>query len=125
MKWHHAGIQVRNLEDSIQFYKRMFDFTIEQYLTLPGEKIAFLKKEDIRIELIEAEESLVPFSSIHISWQVEGLEIWMNKLRSKGLYPLEGPIKLENGWVTVFYEGLDHEVIELIQEEGKGFCNTV
>ncbi|MBS4190470.1 VOC family protein [Bacillus sp. FJAT-49705] len=125
MKWHHAGIQVRNLEDSIQFYKRMFDFTIEQYLTLPGEKIAFLKKEDIRIELIESEESLVAFSSIHISWQVEELEIWMKKLKSKGLYPSEGPIKLENGWVAVFYDGLDNEIIELIQEEGKGFCNTV
>jgi lactoylglutathione lyase len=115
MKWHHAGIQVQNLDESIQFYETVFGFQVEQYLMLPGEKIVFLKKGDIRIELIESEEFLVSFSSIHISWQVEDIEYWMGTLRDKGLHPAEGPYKLKNGWVTIFYKGLNNEVIELLQ----------
>ncbi|KAB2334874.1 glyoxalase/bleomycin resistance/dioxygenase family protein [Cytobacillus depressus] len=115
MKWHHAGIQVRHLADAIQFYESMFDFKVEKYLTLPGEKIAFLKKEEVRIELIESGEILVPSSSIHLSWGVEDLEVLKESLIEKGLNPSEGPYKLENGWITVFYEGLNNEVIEIIQ----------
>jgi lactoylglutathione lyase len=114
MKWHHAGIQVKNLDVSILFYERVFDFKIEQFLTLPGEKIAFLKKGNVRIELIELDDNPATFSPIHLSWQVEEIEEWLKRLGGQGLYPLEGPYKLENGWVTVFYEGPDHEVIELI-----------
>lgn len=115
MKWHHAGIDVRNLDDSIHFYERMFDFTIEQFLTLSGEKIAFLKNNGVRIELIESEIIPAPCNSVHISWKVEDIESWMKRLRGKGLSPSEGPYALKSGWVTVFYEGLDGEIIELIQ----------
>ncbi|WNS74973.1 VOC family protein [Bacillus sp. DTU_2020_1000418_1_SI_GHA_SEK_038] len=115
MKWHHGGIQVRNLEEAIEFYETVFDFKIEQYLTLLGEKIAFLIKGEVRIELIESEEAPVPISTIHLSWQVEDVEEWVKKLSVNGLELSEGPYKLKNGWDVVFYEGLNNEVIELIQ----------
>jgi lactoylglutathione lyase len=115
MKWHHAGISVSNLNESIQFYKRMFGFSFEKYLTFQEEKIAFLRNEDVQIELIESEESPVPLHSIHTAWQVEDIEDWVRKLKRKGLYPSEGPYTLRSGWVTVFYKGPDHETIELIQ----------
>jgi lactoylglutathione lyase len=115
MKWHHAGIPVSNLNDSIQFYKRMFGFNFKQYVTFQEEKIVFLRNESVQIELIESEENLVPFNSTHFAWQVEDAEEWIKKLKEKGLYPSEGPYNLRNGWVTVFYKGPDHEIIELIQ----------
>lgn len=115
MKWHHIGIYVRNLADSTKFYEDVFDFTFEQFLTFPGEKIAFLKKGEVRIELLESEEIPVPCRSIHFAWQVESIEEWLKKLSAKGFNPSEGPYHLENGWVSVFYEGLDNEIIELIQ----------
>lgn len=115
MKWHHAGILVRNLNDSIQFYKQMFRFSCEQYITFQDEKIVFLQNGDVRIEMIESEENLVPFNSTHIAWRVEDVDDWIRKLMGKGLYPSEGPYNVGNGWVTVFYEGPDHEIIELIQ----------
>ncbi|MBO0994439.1 VOC family protein [Bacillus sp. SD088] len=115
MRWHHAGIDVRNLDDSISFYERMFNFKIEQYLTLSGEKIAFLQNEDVRIELIKSADSPLPCHSIHIAWRVEDIESWVKKLKGKGLSSSDGPYKLKNGWVTVFYEGPDGEIIELIQ----------
>ncbi|WP_066290901.1 VOC family protein [Bacillus sp. FJAT-29937] len=115
MKWHHGGIQVRNIEEAIEFYERVFEFKLEQYLSLPGEKIAFLIKEEVRIELIESEEAPVPFSTIHLSWQVEDLAEWIRNLSVKGFNISEGPYKLKNGWDIVFYEGLNDEVIELVQ----------
>lgn len=115
MKWHHAGIPVSNLNESILFYKQKFGFSFEQYLTLQDEKIVFMRNEDVQIELIESEESPVPLHSIHTAWQVEDIEDWIGKLKIEGLYPSEGPYSLRNGWVTVFYEGPDHETIELIQ----------
>ncbi|MCG7343743.1 VOC family protein [Sporosarcina sp. ACRSL] len=115
MRWHHGGIEVGNLADSIQLYENMFDFKIEQFLTLIGEKMAFLKNEDVRIELIESKDNQALQNSVHLAWQVDDIEGWMKRLIGKGLYPSEGPYKLKNGWVVVFYEGLDGEVIELVQ----------
>ncbi|KQL17500.1 VOC family protein [Cytobacillus solani] len=115
MKWHHAGILVSNLNDSIQFYKRMFGFSFEKYLTFQDEKIVFLRNGNVQIELIESEENPVRLHSIHIAWQVEDIEGWNRKLKREGLYPSEGPYSIRNGWVTVFYEGPDREIIELIQ----------
>jgi lactoylglutathione lyase len=115
MRWHHGGIEVGNLNNSIQFYENMFDLKIEQFLTLNGEKIAFLKNEDVRIELIESEDFSALSSSVHLAWQVDDIEVWMKRLRGKGLSPSDGPYNLKNGLVAVFYEGLDGEVIELVQ----------
>jgi len=115
MRWHHGGIEVGDLDNSIQFYESMFDFTIEQFLTLNGETIAFLKNEEVRIELIESEDISTLADSVHIAWQVDDIETWMKRLRGKGLSPSDGPYKLKNGWIAVFYEGLNGEVIELVQ----------
>ncbi|WP_419393064.1 VOC family protein [Cytobacillus praedii] len=115
MKWHHSGVSVSHLQDSIQFYIQQFGFSFEQYLMFQEDKIAFLRNEDVRIELIESEESPRSLHSIHTAWQVEDIEDWIRQLKRKGLYPTEGPYTLSNGWITVFYEGPDHETIELIQ----------
>ncbi|MBY0123746.1 VOC family protein [Bacillus sp. S/N-304-OC-R1] len=115
MKWHHAGILVQNIDEAISFYEDIFEFKAEQCLTLPGEKIMFLKKGDVRIELIEPEEEFQRFSSIHLSWQVKGVGDWIEKLEKYGYLPSEGPLELDNGWTTVFFEGPNQEVIELIE----------
>ncbi|MBP2242747.1 lactoylglutathione lyase [Cytobacillus eiseniae] len=113
MKWHHAGIQVQNLLDSIAFYENVFDFSIEQFLSLPGEKIVFLKKGEIRIELIESGEA--PVATNHIAWQVTDVGKWQEELGRKDIFPTEGPLKMSNGWEAVFYTGPNQEIIELIQ----------
>jgi lactoylglutathione lyase len=115
MKWHHVGIQVWKLEESIPFYKNNFGFEIDHTLLLHGEKIAFLIKDEIRIELVESEDSPAPKSSVHFSWQVEDTEDLMKKLGEKGLNPIEGPYSLDNGWTVVYYNGPNNEMIEFIQ----------
>ena len=95
--------------------REYFDLKIEQFLVLNGEKIAFLINDGVRIELIESEDISALSNSIHLAWQVDDIQGWMKRLSGKGLHPSEGPYKLKNGWVAVFYEGLDGEVIELVQ----------
>lgn len=115
MSWHHVGIEVGSLEDSIQFYENMFEMKIEQRFTLNGEEIVFLTNDDVKIELIESKDISALSNSVHLAWKVDDIESWMKGLREKGLFPSEGPYKLKNGWIVVFYEGLDGEVIELVE----------
>jgi lactoylglutathione lyase len=117
MKWYHAGIQVRDLQEGVQFYQNLFGFHSRKYFELPGEKILFLKRGEITIEIIEGEEALSPFHSVHMCWEVQSIDCWVEKLAAKGLFPSEGPLHLENGWRTVFYEGLNQEIIERMEQK--------
>lgn len=116
MKWHHVGIQVQDLEKSEKFYEEVFGFSIEQRFELVGEKITFLKRDSIRIELIQSEEKEEFYTdNIHISWEVNDLSDWIIQLQRNGIILAEGPIKLKNGWQAVFFEGPNQELIELIE----------
>lgn len=117
MKWHHVGIHVQKMEESIRFYKECFDFSVEQSMELEGERIVFLQRDDIVVELVELEEkeTTPETKTIHFSWQVSDLSKWMEQLATSNLYPVEGPLVLNNGWTTVFYQGPNQEVIELIK----------
>ncbi|MBS4200808.1 VOC family protein [Bacillus sp. FJAT-49732] len=116
MKWHHVGIQVQDLKKSEKFYREVFGFLIEQRLELVGEKITFLIRDSIRIELILSEETEEYHKdNIHMSWEINDLNDWIIHTQGYGIIPTEGPIKLQNGWSTVFYEGPDQELIELIE----------
>ncbi|MFS0862685.1 VOC family protein [Fredinandcohnia sp. 179-A 10B2 NHS] len=117
MKWHHVGIQVQNMEESIRFYKNCFDFSVEQLLELEGERVVFLKSEEIIVELVEPEEKepTLDTKTIHFSWQVSDLSNWMEQLAISNLLPIEGPLVLNNGWSIVFYQGPNQEIIELIE----------
>ncbi|GAA0340543.1 hypothetical protein GCM10008967_33630 [Bacillus carboniphilus] len=118
MKWHHVGIEVKNISESIRFYQNYFGLEIEEELEWEDETVIFMGKGPVRIELIQVHNEIVTSvqdSSVHFSWEVETISGWIDTLGGKGLIPVEGPIKLENGWQTVFYEGPTQEVIELIQ----------
>jgi lactoylglutathione lyase len=117
MKIHHIGIHVNNLEESEKFYKEMFGFKVEHRLTILSEKITFMttRDESIRIELIKEETVLPVEGTNHLAWEVKRIEHMTGKLASRGLFPIEGPFELDNGWKTVFYLGPNLEIIELIE----------
>jgi len=114
MKFHHVGIHVCDLERSSLFYKKYFDFQASKRFTLGDESILFLEKGEASLELF-ANESQPLQTKNHLCWQVDHLDDVMIDLKKKGLLPREGPIEVGNGWKTVFYEGPDHEVIELLE----------
>jgi lactoylglutathione lyase len=115
MKAHHVGIHVKDMLQAQLFYETMFGFIVEHRLDVVEEQITFMKLNSIRIELITSQNMISKEGTVHIAWEVENLDEWISKLDSNGLLPTEGPIFLENGWKTVFYQGPNLEVIELIE----------
>ncbi len=109
MKFHHYGIEVGNLEDSVDFYKNHLGFQEEKRLRFMEEEMVFLTLDDSRVELI-AGRTL----NAHICFEVSNLDKIMTKLT--GLRKVEGPYKLDNGWQTVFYEGPTKEILEFLQK---------
>lgn len=110
MRLHHYAVEVENLEESITFYKKLLGLEIESQLSFMDEEIVFLASDDFRLELIATPEVV---KTTHICFEVNNLLEVMNQLDSS--QKLEGPYKLQNSWETVFYEGPNHEIIELIQ----------
>ncbi|MBM7554221.1 VOC family protein [Thalassobacillus pellis] len=113
MKWHHFGFYVSDLERSLAFYQKHFGFQKIQALTFRNEKIYFLEKGEVMIELIYRKGEVLRYSQNHICFKVDKLII-----HGMSLLPIEGPILLDNGWKTAFFEGPDGEVIELIEQKG-------
>ncbi|KGX85939.1 VOC family protein [Pontibacillus marinus] len=114
MKFHHVGIHVKDLERSYQFYNEYFGFEAGARFTLGDESILFLEKGEVRLEVF-ANESQPLQTENHLCLQVDHLDNVMIELKQKGLFPKEGPIVVGNGWKTVFFEGPDQEVIELLE----------
>ncbi|MGD7022972.1 VOC family protein [Rossellomorea vietnamensis] len=116
MNWHHAGIEVENLERSAAFYEKVFGFKARSCLKLEEEKIIFMACGSIVIELIGNSEQITASSNLHLAWEVEDLSYWMDHIEECGLKPLEGPYSLDSGLTVIFYKGPDGEVIELVSQ---------
>jgi len=54
---HHMGLSVPNLDAAVKWYQDILGFSVEKLMEIPpiGAKIAWLKKDDFRIELFEKE----------------------------------------------------------------------
>jgi lactoylglutathione lyase len=115
IKCHHIGIEVKDLKKSVEFYESIFKFKTAACFILENERIVFLENRGVKIELIQSDSTITTLSTIHFSWEVEHLETMIETLSLHSLQPFEGPILLDNGWKTVFYNGPDGEIIELIQ----------
>ncbi|KGM45523.1 VOC family protein [Neobacillus niacini] len=120
MHMHHFGIEVKDLETSAAFYQKYIGLQEESSFLFSGEKIVFLKEKDFRLELISSSEQPTSNpSSVHLCFQVDSINEVIFRFNENGIFSIEGPYKLENGWETVFYQGPDNEVIEFIQIGGK------
>lgn len=106
MRFHHVGIEVRDVDRSVAFYRSVGGFEVEQRLTLLGEEIAFLRLGEFRLELYQGEEA----GATHVCYEVEDIEPYLQRLPL-----LEGPLLLENGWQTAFFQGENGEVLELLK----------
>lgn len=118
MKLHHYGVTVKQLEESLEFYKRHWGFKEESRFEILGEKIVFLTRDNFRLELVFSKDD--QHLNTHICFEVNDLNNVI--AQCKALRKIEGPYMLDNGWKTVFYEGPNQEVVEFLQvknTEGK------
>ncbi|MFP7299802.1 VOC family protein [Neobacillus niacini] len=114
MRFHHFAVEVKDLEASTAFYQKYLGLNVEERLQFNKETIAFLVKDDFRIELISGGHEAVS-QGVHICLQVDNVQEIIGSFTENGISALEGPYKLNNGWETVFFEGPDNEVIEFLQ----------
>jgi len=105
---HHVGISVANLKESIAWYKKHLDCTLESEYDFPmlKAKIAFVKNGDFRIELFEhyetqplAEHRKHPLTDmqhqgmLHVCFQMEnGLEGMFDRFKKDGVDVVMGPM---------------------------------
>ncbi len=116
MRMHHFAIEVKDLEASAAFYQKYIGLQEESSFLFGGEKIVFLKDNDFRLELISnTEQSTSKPSSVHLCFEVDSIYAVIKHFNEDGIFAIEGPYKLENGWETIFFQGPNDEVIEFLQ----------
>ena len=114
MKFHHIGFEVKDLESSKKSFLHHLGFHIEQYMELNGENILFLVNDSIRIELIENDGMEGKgLGQMHICFETDCLEF----PHRFGISVIEGPLLMENGWISVFTKGRNGEIIEFLKRD--------
>ncbi|MEH7072399.1 VOC family protein [Neobacillus drentensis] len=111
MRFHHFGLEVTNLEDSVSFYKKYLGFQEECRFFFLEDEIVFLTSGDFRIELISTQSEE---KHAHLCFEVTNLTEIIDRLGADRI--AEGPYTLQNGWETIFYEGpTKKDIIEFLQ----------
>ncbi len=114
MKVKYATIIVKDMDESIKFYKEVMGFEIDsQYNPLPEIIITLMKgKGDAMIELIKDTTHDVGFYSVGID--VENLNATIKELKSKGAKIIMEPVPIMAGSLA-FLEDPNGVRLALIQ----------
>lgn len=107
----HVGLTVSNLENSINFYKDLFDFEVMEN----NAKQAFIKEGDIIISLNEEENYKNQSDTKNrVSFAVDedDFEDAVDELKAKEIPIIYGPENLRKGQTVVFLDP-DGNQIEL------------
>ncbi len=109
----HIGITVSNLEESVKFYRDIFDFEVIDKASAPG--LTFMRVADITIGLYEApgyKSSENSKSRISFYVDEEDFEDAVEELEERNLQIAYGPENLRKGQTVVFLDP-DGNQIEL------------
>lgn len=112
-------IHVKNLEESVEFYKNVFGlFEAIRFSPQKGVNIVFLKDEENGlIELIENNHipQVNDGSLVSIGFNVEDLNEVLKRLGEKDIKIIRGPIEVPSGEKFVFIKDPNGVEIELIE----------
>jgi len=120
-KFLHTRMRVSNLEESVNFYQKVFGLEVSRRHESPrGSKLVFLSvpNSDEEIELtffpgsgvVEVQEDLM-----HLAFEVENMDAFENHIKSVGITLSDGPTKSSSGSVFAFVDAPDGYEIEVIQ----------
>lgn len=109
------------MEKSIIFYRDILGMKLtEQKISPRGSKIVFLSLPDVdsELELCSFSDSgsvQVPEDLVHLAFEVDDLNMCVEKLKKAGIPITEGPVESSNGTRFIFTEDPDKYEIELMQ----------
>jgi len=90
----HIGIAVKNLDETVAFYRQVMGLEVSSTEVFNGMKIAFLRIGDSELELLE---DLTPDGTIarhvakrgegmqHVAYRVDNIEEALQDMRAKGI----------------------------------------
>ena len=120
-KYLHTRFRVSDMEKSIVFYRDILGMKVAEQKTSPrGSELVFLRFPDMNCELElcsfpDSGAVEIPEDLVHLAFEVNDLEVCMQKLEAAGVPITEGPTKSSNGTRFIFTEDPDKYEIELIQ----------
>jgi catechol 2,3-dioxygenase-like lactoylglutathione lyase family enzyme len=128
----HVSIRCRDMEGSIDFYRRMFDARVILRRNLSdSRRIAFLHIGDTMLELMYMGPAKEPIDSRehygihHVGIKTDDFETAYRDLRAKGAEFLGEPFEPTPGIRLVFLRDPNGTVIELAQRDPKVFQDAV
>jgi len=120
----HVSIRCRNMEASVEFYRKMFDAkVILERTPAKGKRIVFLKIGDGMLELMEMESASEPVDALthfgvhHIGIKVEDFESVYRDLKAKGADFVGEPWEPTPGIRLAFLRDPNGAVIELVKRD--------
>ena len=119
-KYLHTRFRVSDMDKPISFYQDVLGMeVIEQKNSPRGSKLVFLKFPDMdcELELCSFPDSgsvHVPEDLVHLAFEVDDLEVCIEKLNAAGVPITEGPLETSNGTKFIFTEDPDKYEIELM-----------
>jgi methylmalonyl-CoA/ethylmalonyl-CoA epimerase len=90
----HIGIAVKNLDETVAFYRHVMGLAVSSTEVFNGMKIAFLRIGDSELELLE---DMTPDGAIarhvakrgegiqHVAYRVDNIEQALQEMRTKGI----------------------------------------
>ena len=124
----HVSIRVRDIEASVDYYRRMFEAQVVLRRNLAGgKKIAFLRIGDSMLELMgfgpasEPVDAREHYGVHHIGIKTDNFDATYKDLKAKGAEVLGEPFEPTPGIHLVFMRDPNGAVIELAQRDPKVF----
>ncbi len=117
----HLSIRCRNIEDSVEFYRKMFDAkVILRRAAGPGKRIVFLSIGESLLELMEMGSASEPVDALthfgvhHFGIKVEDFESVYKDLKAKGADFVVEPWEPTPGIQLALFKDPNGAVIELV-----------
>ena len=121
MKFCWCTLRVKNMEESIEFYKEVVELPLQRrFESRPGVEVAFLGEGETSVELVwKEEEKEFPFSDqISLGFIVSSLENKMETLETKGIRLYQEVVQ-PNPAIRFFYlkdpNGISIQFVEQIK----------
>ena len=121
-KFLHTRMRVNNLENTLDFYNKVFGFEVVRRHESPrGSKLAFLavpnSDEEIEITYFPASGSVeVQEDLMHLAFEVESMDEFAEHLKRIGYEFSDGPTQSASGSIFAFVDAPEGYEVEIIQK---------